>query len=151
MTKWVLLTTVFLATLSGAVLAQAPRGPGGTLDPLAGLKNALNLTDAQVTTITALLQAEQPRLQAIHTEIEAKRQAVDGLLSVDSPVAVDVGNAVIALHISEAKIKAEADSLLSQIKQQLTSDQQEKLDTLLAANGGRGLPIPGLGIGPGPR
>ena len=149
--KRILFTALMIATLSAGLIAQrGPRGgPGGGRDPGTALKNALGLTDAQVTAITALIQAEQTRGQAIRTEIEQKRQALDTLLSAASPVPVDVGNAAIALHVSEAKIKAEQDYLISQIKQQLTGDQQQKLDALLAANGGRGL-LPGWG-GPGGR
>src|SRR5437762_4667996 len=145
--KRILFTALMIASLSAALIAQ--RGPGGGRDPGTALKNALGLTDAQVTAITALIQAEQARGQAIRTEIDQKRQTLDTLLSAASPVPVDVGNAAIALHVSEAKIKAEQDYLISQIKQQLTGDQQQKLDALLAANGGRGL-LPGLG-GPGGR
>ena len=155
--KRILFAVAITLTLTAAVLAQ--RGPGGPPlggrgggDPITALKNALGLTDAQVTAITALAQTEQTRMQAIMTEVQQKRQALDALLSAVSPVPIDVGNAAIALHTSEAKIKAEQDYFISQIKQQLTGEQQQKLDTLLAANGGRGLPLPGLGRpGPGPR
>ena len=151
--KRVLFAGLMTMTLTAALIAQ--RGPGGRgaggprQDPAAALKDALGLTDAQVTAITAVIQNEKTRLDAIRTEIEQKRQALDTLLSAASPVPVDVGNAAIALHTSEAKITAEQNYLISQIKQQLTGDQQQKLDTLLAANGGRGLPLPGLGFGGG--
>ena len=142
--KRILIAAVVTVALGTVSFAQ--RGPRGG-DPLNALKNALSLTDAQVTAITALLQNEQTRIQAIRTEIQQKRTALDTLLDAASPVPMEVGNAAIALHVSEAKIKAEQDYLISQIKQQLTGDQQQKLDTLVAANGGRGL-LPGLG-GPG--
>ena len=44
-------------------------------------------------------------------------------------------------------MKAEHDALIAQVKQQLTGEQQQKLDALLAVNGGRGW-FPGL-RGPG--
>jgi Spy/CpxP family protein refolding chaperone len=144
--KRMLFAAVATIALTAAVFAQ--RGPGGPRggNPITSLKDALSLTDAQVTAITALFQAEQTRTEAIRAEIEQRRQALDATLNVASPAPVDVGNAAIALHASEAKIKAEQDSFIAQLKQQLTGDQQQKLDTLLAANGGRLLP--GLG-GPG--
>lgn len=152
--KRILLAAVLALTLTAALIAQ--RGPAlrGGGEPAAALKTALGLTDAQVTAITALIRAERTRLEAIRTEIDGKQQALDALLSAASPIPVDVGNAAIALHASEAKIKAEQDYLIGQIKQQLTGEQQQKLDTLIAANGGRGL-LPGLGGrgfgGPGAR
>src|SRR5437667_11030340 len=128
---------------------HAPEIPRGDVDPTTALKAALGLTDTQVTAITSLAQTEQTRMQTIRTEVDQKRQALDALLNATSPAPLDVGNAAIALHASEAKITAEQDYFISQIKQQLTGDQQQKLDALIAANGARGLPLPGLG-GPGP-
>jgi len=147
--KRILITTLSIIALAATLSAQRGFGPRGGGTPLAALKNALDLTDAQVTAITALFQTEKTRMDAIWSEIEQKRRELDTLLNAASPVAVTVGNAAIALHTSELKIKTEQDSFISQIKQQLTGEQQAKLDTLLAARGNRGL-LPGLG-GPGPR
>jgi len=150
-TIFVMLVTV---TMAAALFAQ--RGPGGRGgfgggDPVAALKNALGLTDAQVTAITALFQAESTRVQSIRTEIEQRRTEFETLLNSASPAPVNVGNAAIALHAAELKLKAEQDNFISQIKQQLTGEQQQKLDTLLAVNDGRLLPgLGGLGRG-GPR
>ena len=82
------------------------------------------------------------------TDIQQKRQALNTLLNSASPNPNDVGNAAIVLHAAEGKIGAERTNFINQIKAQLTGDQQQKLDTLLAANGGNFLPFPGLG-GPG--
>jgi Spy/CpxP family protein refolding chaperone len=137
--KRILFAAVFTLLLVDGSFAQ--RGLRGR-NPGMALKSALGLTDDQVTAITNLIQAEQTRTQAIRTEIQQRRQTLEGLLSAASPVAVDVGNAAIALRAAEAKIKAEQDYLVGQIKQQLTGEQQQKLDALLAT-GGRGL-LPGL-------
>ena len=129
--KRTLLTVAATLMLAATLVAQ--RGPGPGLnggqrpDRTAALKNALGLTDAQVTAI----------------------QALDALLNAASNP-TDVGNAAIALHAAESKISGERDYFISELKKLLTGDQQQKLDTLLAANGGRGLPFPGLG-GFGPR
>ena len=145
----ILFAVAMTLSVTAALAAQrGPGGPRGGSPPTARLKDALGLTDAQVAAITALAETERTRMQAIMSEVQQKRQALDILLNSASPVPVDVGNAAIALHASEAKITAEQNYFISQIKQQLTGDQQQKLDTLLAANGGRGL-LPGLG-GPGP-
>jgi Spy/CpxP family protein refolding chaperone len=143
-----LFAVVMTMMLSATLFAQGGvRGPrrGG---PLANLKNALGLTDGQVTAITTVIQTEQTRMQAIRTEINQKRQVHNALLSAATPDPTAVGNAAISLQASEAKIKAEDAYLISQIKQQLTGDQQQKLDTLIAANGGT-LRIPGFGGGRG--
>jgi Spy/CpxP family protein refolding chaperone len=142
--KRLLIVTVTIVLGAGLTFGQRGGPRGG--HPQAALKNALDLTDAQVTAITALMQNQRSSMETVRNEIQQKRTNLDTLLSAASPSPVDVGNAAIALHASEAKIKAARDSLISQIKQQLTADQQQKLDTLLAANGGRGL-FPGLGSG----
>jgi Spy/CpxP family protein refolding chaperone len=149
--KRTLLTAAAIVMVSAAFFAQSGpavpgRGPRG--DRFAGLQNALGLTDAQVTAIKSLAQTEQTRVQSIMTDIRQKRQALNTLLNNPSAAPVDVGNATIALHASEAKLGPERDWFISELKKLLTGDQQQKLDTLLAANGGRGFPLPGLG-GPG--
>jgi Spy/CpxP family protein refolding chaperone len=121
--------------------------------PLNALKNALNLTDAQVTAIQALVQTEQTRAQALRTEIGQKRTALNTLLNATTPNPNDVGNAAISLHVSEQKLPAERDWFIAELKKLLTGDQQQKLDTLLAANprlplfGGPGMP--GGSVAPG--
>ena len=136
--------------LAGTLAAQGPAGPPSRRpNPLAGLKNALGLTDAQVTAVNNLAQSERMRGQAIMTDIQQKRQVLNTLLNAPAPNPTDVGNAAIALHAAEAKLAPERDYFISQLKTLLTGEQQQKLDTLLAANGGRFLPFPGLG-GPGP-
>ena len=152
--KRTLLTVAATLMLAATLVAQ--RGPGAGFnggqrpDPAAALKNALGLTDAQVTAIQALEQTERTRMQAIMTDIRSKRQALDTLLNLTSPNPTDVGNAAIALHAAESKTAGERDYFISELKKLLTGDQQQKLDTLIAANGERGLPFPGLG-GFGPR
>jgi Spy/CpxP family protein refolding chaperone len=139
-------TVAMAATLWAQGAPGAPQGPRG--NPFSRLKNALGLTDAQVQAITSVAQSEKANVQAIMTDIQQKRQALNTLLNSASPNPNDVGNAAIALHAAEGKIGAERTNFINQIKAQLTGDQQQKLDTLLAANGGRFLPFPGLG-GPG--
>jgi Spy/CpxP family protein refolding chaperone len=134
-----------------------PSGDGtnnqtGRPSPLTALKNALTLTDAQVTAIQALLQTRDTRAQALRTEIGQKRTAVETLLNAATPNPTDVGNAAIALRASEKKLLAERDWFITELKKLLTGDQQLKLDTLLATN--PRLPLlggPGGPGGPGPR
>jgi Spy/CpxP family protein refolding chaperone len=151
--KQMLFAVLLTVTLTTALIAQRGRGgpgPGnGPPDPASALKQALGLSDAQVDAIKALIQASQTRTETIRTDIRQKRQALDSLLNSAAPNALDVGNAAIALHAAEARAEAERTALISQIKQQLTGEQQQKLDALLAS--GRGFPLGAFGGGPGPR
>lgn len=140
---FILTTAVFGQTTAprfGRPPIANPPGDGSTnqtgrvVDPLAGLKAALNLTDAQVSAIQALIQTRQTRAQALMREIQQKRQTLGTLLDAATPNPTDVGNAAIALHASEKKLPAERDWFITELKKLLTGDQQQKLDTLLAAN-----------------
>src|SRR5689334_523260 len=132
--KRTLLAVVVTVILAGTLAAQAPGGPrSGRPNPFAGLKNALGLTDAQVTAVNNLAQNEKTRVQSIMTDIQQKRQTLNTLLNAASPNPTDVGNAAITLHAAEAKLAPERDYFISQLKTLLTGEQQQKLDTLLAA------------------
>jgi Spy/CpxP family protein refolding chaperone len=152
----VLLMTFGLIT---SAFAQTNTQSGRAAGPLAGFKNALTLTDAQVTAIQALLQTRETRAQAVRTEIGQKRTALETLLNATTPNPTDVGNAAIALRVSERKLTAERDWFITELKKLLTGDQQQKLDTLIAANprflggpgGPRGFGGPGGPDAPRPR
>ena len=146
--------------LTASVFAQGPRFGGpragaptdgsnaqGTRDPLAGLKAALNLTDAQVSAIQALVQTRNTRAEALRTELQQKHAALEALLNAATPNPTDVGNAAISLRASEKKLAAERDWFIAELKKLLTGEQQQKLDTLLAANPR----LPLVGGGPGGR
>lgn len=136
--KRILGVTVVMMALSVGAFAQ--RGNPGNR-----LRNALGLTDTQVAGIQTIVQNGQPTLQADQATIKQARQTFNTLVSSASPVAQDVGNAAIALHNAEAKLKADEMSLTAQIKQQLRTDQLEKLDTIQAAGGGRDVSLLELG------
>ncbi len=148
MKRYLVVLLLVCGLITPAFAQNGPRFGRGDRSggPLAQLKNALNLTDAQVTAIQALLQTEQTRTQALRTEIQGKRSALNALLNATAPNPTDVGNAAIALHVSEQKLPAERTYFISQLKMLLTGDQQQKLDTLLAAN--PRLPILGFLGGP---
>ena len=148
--KRTLVAVAATVMLSATLFAQrGPAGPSnrGPRNPGAALKNALGLTDAQVTAIQTLAETEKTRVQAIMTDIRQKRQTLETLLNAASPNPTDAGNAAIALHAAQSKLPGERDYYMSELKKLLTGEQQQKLDTILAANGGRGLPIPGFGPG----
>jgi Spy/CpxP family protein refolding chaperone len=162
--KRIFLSALIVISLAAGVIAQGRRGagPGGAppafgdgqrREPAAALKEALNLTDAQVTAIQSLMSTRRERATALRSEIEQKRQTLNAALDAANPIPSDVGNAAISLRASEKKMGAERDWFIDELKKLLTGDQQAKLDTLIAA----GTPIPGLGPGsggpggPGPR
>lgn len=154
--KRILSTVLITLTLTTFAFAQGGRRGGPPAgaptgapaeqrrDPSARLKAILNLTDAQVEAVKALMQTREQRARAIFTEIAQKRQALDALLDAASPNPTNVGNAAIALHDSEKKMAAERDWFITELKKLLTGEQQATLDRLIAAHG---LPFPGFGRG----
>src|SRR5437868_15435279 len=97
--KRTLLTVAATLMLAATLVAQRGPGPGlnGGQRPVrtAALKNALGLTDAQVTAIQALEQTGRTRMESIMTDISSKRPAPDALLNA-SCKPTDVGNAAMA-------------------------------------------------------
>ena len=123
-------------------------GPGGQRgDPATALKNALNLTEAQVVSIQALMKTRQERSQPLMEDIRAKQEALDALMKAASPDPTAIGNATLALQNAQKKLEGEREWFIAELKKLLTIDQQDTLDKLIAV----GTPIPGLGGPGGPR
>src|SRR5207244_10090534 len=121
-----LLTVAATLMLSATLLAQRgpdrPRAGGQRPNPGAALKNALGLTDAQVTAIQTLSQTETTRVQAIMTDIQQKRATLDALLNLASPNSADVANAAITLHTPRGKLCLERDYLSGERKKLVTGE-----------------------------
>lgn len=132
-------TTITLVLATGA-FAQGPRP-----NPGRGLQAALGLTETQTAAIKSIVQNAQPTLQADQTAIKQDRQLFTSLVGGASPIPADVGNAAIALHNAETKLQTDETAVIDLIKQQLTPDQLQKLDTIEAAGGGRGQSLLALG------
>jgi Spy/CpxP family protein refolding chaperone len=151
MKKLLVGTVLTLALTTGAFAQRGVRTPGsrpGGPAPFANLKNALNLTDAQVSAIQSSAQAAQQQSKSINTDLRTRRQALEALLSAGSANPSDVGNAALAVRASENQLKVVQSNLMTSIRNTLTSDQQQTFDSMLKA----GLRIPGIGFpGMGPR
>jgi Spy/CpxP family protein refolding chaperone len=130
---------------AGAAPGAIERGQTGSRN--GALKEALNLTDAQVEAIQGLRATRQERAMAIQAEMRQKREALEAQLNAAQPNATTVGNAAIALHATQQRLQAEQDWFMAELKKLLTGEQQQKLDELIAA---RSTLLGPLGVGPGP-
>ena len=144
---------VWMALAMTMVLAVAGFGqrgrtasgtPGQRPGPMSTLKNALNLTDAQVSAIQSVLETSQQQSKAIMSDLAQKRQIYNTLLNAASPNPTDIGNAALAIHAGELQLQTLRKNQMASVRNTLTVDQQATFDSLVKA----GLPIPGLG-GPG--
>jgi hypothetical protein len=123
--------------------------PGGTQppDPFTGLKQALNLTDSQVSQLQSLLQSQSSSLQALLDDVKTKQEALQRALQGTDATAI--GNAMLALQTSQKALKAAQDANHDALMAVLTSAQQQIVNDYLkvAQNGGLG-PLELFGKGP---
>src|SRR5262249_577889 len=103
----VALTGIFaLASFSqaqpGSAAGRAGHTRGSRGDRIAVLTKALNLSDAQVTSIRSAIQNERPALKAAFQDVKAKREALKTAASAANPNPTAVGNAFLALRSSQA-------------------------------------------------
>jgi Spy/CpxP family protein refolding chaperone len=99
-------------------------------DRLAVLIKALNLSDAQVTSIRSTMQNERPALKAAFQDVKAKREALKTASSAANPNPAAVGSAFLALRSSQANLKADRQKLQAAIANVLTPDQQKSMKAL---------------------
>jgi hypothetical protein len=154
--KNVLLRFVVVVSLAG--LFGAPSfsqirfsiNPGGAQppDPFAGAKQALNLTDSQVSQLQSLLQSQSSSLQSLLNDVTAKQNALDTALQGSD--ATTIGNAMLALQSSQRALQSAQDANHAALMAVLTSAQQQIVSDYLkvAQNGGLG-PLEMFPAGPG--
>src|SRR5215831_4213671 len=111
---------------------------GPVLDPLAGLKKALNLTDTQVSQLQSLVETQMTALQPLFTDLKAKQDAVQTALQGGN--ATTIGNAMLALQSSQKALKAAQDADHDALMALLTPAQKQIINDylLVAQNGGAG-------------
>jgi Spy/CpxP family protein refolding chaperone len=97
---------------------------------LAVLAKALNLSDAQVTSIRDTIKSQRPALKTMIQDVKAKRQSLKAAASAANPDPTAVGNAFLALRSSRANLKAGRQKLQASIRNVLTPDQQKSMDAL---------------------
>jgi len=97
---------------------------------LAVLTKALNLSNAQVTSIRSAVEAQRPALKAMFQDVKGKREALKAVATASNPNPTTVGNAFLALRTSEANLKAGRQKLQASIRNILTPDQQKSMDAL---------------------
>ena len=116
---------------------QEARGPGpevragssgerGDRNPLGRLVSALDLNEAQVAAVEALLAARIEATQAIQEQIQALRQSIPDLIAAGDPT--PIGNSVLAQHALQEQLRAIAVKAGNEFKQRRANeDKQRKL------------------------
>jgi Spy/CpxP family protein refolding chaperone len=130
--KTILLAITLWACVSAFAYAQATPGRDPVAEALISPdivmahQEALGLSDAQRKTIQADAQSAQQRFSSLQWQLAAASEKLVGLLKQSQ---IDQGNALGALDAVlalEREVKHTQLTLMIQIKNELTSDQQER-------------------------
>ncbi len=136
------LTTFALVLVfsSGIALAQGQgqgnpptppaNGPG---HPLLKCLKIIQLTDDQQAQIKAILQTEKPKLEALHTQIVADRQALKTAIEAVPQDNCAIGAALVKVGADKKAIEAEHQFIRTSVEALLTSEQLAKLQGCLQA------------------
>ena len=108
-------------------------GPQGR-DGLDRLTEALELTPAQVASLEVLFEQRQSVRESFRGQLRANHEALQAAIASGDPTAV--GNAVLAGEDVKEQAKAAGEDFKTQFRNQLTIDQQNRLDAIEAM--GRG-------------
>lgn len=123
--------------------APNPGGPKPEIlapDPLGRcLSVLLDLTDAQKAQIRTAVEAAQPALRVLNTQLRADHEALKSALEAPSAEACTVGAALLKVKADEGAIKSEMESLQRKIEAVLTLEQKAKFAGCLEGLG-RGKP-----------
>jgi Spy/CpxP family protein refolding chaperone len=133
---WLLVSS--LVVFSSVLCAQHPAGP----DPLADLlfppdlvmsrQNAIGLSDAQKNYLQAEMEKAQTRFTELQWQLQEAMEGLAGLLKQPRADEAQVTAQLDKVLASEREIKRAQIGLLVRIKNNLTAEQQHRLQTLRA-------------------
>jgi Spy/CpxP family protein refolding chaperone len=138
MKKVLLLILLSCLALSAAALAQGPPppprgGPGGPPPPEIGvLKDALSLTDSQLTSLKILMDTRMQTVQGIMPQLDAAQKALDDALNAANPDPAQLGALLITVNGFRTQIKQADQTFAAGCKALLTADQLVKLNNYLS-------------------
>ena len=119
--------------LAGAALAQGPGMRERKAPDFAELKSYLGLTDAQIEQMQKAREDSRTNLEAVHTQIQEKNQALRALLETAAPDPAAVGKLVIETSALRKKVQESHESVRQSVLNVLTGEQKTKLAGLQSA------------------
>jgi len=141
--------------LAGIAHAQGPGGPphDRPFGPDLGhgrLAEELSLSDEQKSQLEALRSRQQETLKPLAETARQAHETFRGALEADGADATAVGQAALAMHAAEKKLRAAHEAAFEEMKAILTPEQRDKLEKMHEGRRGpRGPHGPG-GLGPRP-
>ena len=104
-------------------------------DAIAAVQKALNLSDAQVTGLKALVTQRTEGSKSAFQEFAEKQKALQAILAQQNPSSLEIGNAYLAVLSAQNTLKGLADKFQTDFKALLTADQRTALQKLQDASG----------------
>ncbi len=123
-------TTMLAVCLAALPLAAQPSSTAPPPRPVDALKQALNLTDAQVTQLQQLQQSARAAAQPVAAQIHTRQQALDQAMRQTSPDPLTVGRLMVEIKGLREQIRLSDEKFHAQAVALLTADQKTKLKTL---------------------
>jgi Spy/CpxP family protein refolding chaperone len=119
------------ALAAGTAFAQAQ--PGRFARGIRAALATLDLSQDQKDKITASFEARKPELQALGTKAKTDRQALEALMAAPNPDPAAVGAATLQVRANRQAVRAQMETMRTNLAAILTPAQQAKLEGYLAA------------------
>ena len=117
--------------------AQGPGSPapherawGGGFGGGPRFAEALGLSDDQKAQLQALRSKQRETIKPLMDAVRQSHDALGKTMEADSPDAATVGQAALALHAAEKKLRAAHEAAFEEMKAILTPEQQAKLEQM---------------------
>jgi Spy/CpxP family protein refolding chaperone len=118
----------------GVALASAQDGPHrpGKMGAF-GMHalSRLDLSEAQKADVQRIMDSKKATFQSLRDQMRADTQALDAAADAQSPSTSEVGAAFLKVRSDREAMRAEHKATMDQIRSVLTSEQKEKLDTMI--------------------
>src|SRR5262245_45048288 len=103
-------------------------------EAVSAAQKALNLTEAQVTGLRALLNLRTDTTKTAFQDLAEKQKALGAVLGQQNPSALDIGNAYLGVQSAQNALKAADQKFQTDFKALLTADQRTTLQNLQNAS-----------------
>jgi Spy/CpxP family protein refolding chaperone len=132
-----------MLTMSLSAAAQIVPQPGPTVsirpffpeDVLQRVRDALNLTEAQVSAVRALITMRAETMQQIGQETGAAYRRLQELMAQSNPNPTEVGNAFLATRTAQEKMQGATEKFKTDFQAMLSAEQRATLSNLTASAG----------------
>jgi hypothetical protein len=125
-------TVYFSQGIAKGVVGALPMPPFGPVpdEAIVSAQKALNLSEAQVTGLKALLNQRTEASKTAFQDLAEKQKALQAVLAQQNPSSLDIGNAYLAVLSTQNTLKGVADKFQTDFKALLAADQRTALQKL---------------------